>query len=96
MAEVPSRQLRNDTRGVLRLVEQGEDVSITVDGRPVATLRPIAAGTRWMSRSAFVRLFGAAAAGPAPPGVVPPRAGAELRADLRELLGSETTDDLAW
>lgn len=90
MTEVPSRQLRNDTRGVLRRVEQGEDVSITVDGRPVATLRPIAAGTRWMPRGTFLRLFGT------PSGVPPGSADAGLRTDLRELLGSETTDDLAW
>lgn len=91
MAEIASRQLRNDTRGVLRLVEQGEDVSITVDGRPVATLRPIAAGARWLPRAAFVRLFGLA-----PAGVPPVQADAGLRTDLEELLGSETTDDLAW
>lgn len=84
MAEVASRQLRNDTRGVLRRVEGGEDVTITVDGRPVAVLRPVSTGTRWVARSAFLRLFGEA------------QADAGLSGDLRDLLGGETTDDLGW
>jgi len=37
---VASRALRNDTRGVLRRVEAGEHVIITVNGRPVAVLAP--------------------------------------------------------
>lgn len=32
MTEVASRELRNDTRGLLRRVEAGEDIVITVDG----------------------------------------------------------------
>jgi prevent-host-death family protein len=59
MSEVPSRELRNDTRGLLRRVEAGEDVVITVDGRRVAVLRPVAARPRWVSRGEFVhRLSG--------------------------------------
>ncbi len=38
MSEVASRELRNDTAGVLRRVRAGEDVTITVSGRPVACL----------------------------------------------------------
>lgn len=57
MTEIASRELRNDTRGLLRRVEAGEDVTITVDGRPVAVLRPIAARPRWMTGSElFLRL----------------------------------------
>jgi prevent-host-death family protein len=41
MVEVASRDLRNDTRGLLRGVDPGEDIVITVDGRRVAVLRPI-------------------------------------------------------
>ena len=41
MAEVASRELRNNTRAVLDRVEAGEAVTITVDGRPVARLEPI-------------------------------------------------------
>jgi prevent-host-death family protein len=39
------RELRNDMGRVLREVEAGERLRITVDGRPVADLVPIA-GTR--------------------------------------------------
>ena len=39
MADVASRDLRNNTRALLDRVEAGESITITVDGRPVATLR---------------------------------------------------------
>jgi prevent-host-death family protein len=45
---VPQRELRNHTAEVLRRVERGERLHITVNGRPVAELGPIA------SRRAFV------------------------------------------
>jgi prevent-host-death family protein len=38
--DVPQRELRNDTAAVLRRVEAGERVRITVHGRPVAELVP--------------------------------------------------------
>lgn len=38
---VPTRELRNDTAGVLRRVQAGEPVTITVNGRPVAELVPV-------------------------------------------------------
>jgi prevent-host-death family protein len=38
--EVPSRELRNDTAGLLRKVEEGERVVITRRGKPVADLVP--------------------------------------------------------
>ncbi len=38
---VPQRELRNHTADVLRRVEQGERVEITVNGHPVAELGPI-------------------------------------------------------
>lgn len=79
MPEVASRELRNDTRGVLRRVEAGEDVTITVDGRPVAVLRPIANRQRWVSRSEFVARLRQADPG--------------LADDLREL-APDMTDDL--
>lgn len=40
MVEVASRELRNDTAGVLRKVEAGETVVITRRGKPVADLVP--------------------------------------------------------
>lgn len=79
MAEVASRELRNDTRGVLRRVEAGEDVTITVDGRPVAVLRPIGTRQRWVPKAEFVARLR--------------QADPALAADLREL-APDTTDDL--
>jgi prevent-host-death family protein len=41
MSEVASRELRNDTAGLLRRVQHGERLTITVNGRPVAMLVPL-------------------------------------------------------
>ncbi len=41
MKSIPQRELRNHTSRVLREVEAGEHIRITVDGRPVADLVPI-------------------------------------------------------
>lgn len=41
MATVPQRELRNNTAALLRRVERGERVRITVHGHPVADLVPI-------------------------------------------------------
>ncbi|HEY2214161.1 MAG TPA: type II toxin-antitoxin system prevent-host-death family antitoxin [Acidimicrobiales bacterium] len=57
MGEVASRELRNDTRGLLRRVEAGEDMFITVDGHRVAVLRPIGSRPSWISRHEFVGRF---------------------------------------
>ena len=55
MSEVASCQLRNDTAGVLRRVREGEDVTITVNGRPVAVLTAIRPhGRRWMTKTEFL------------------------------------------
>lgn len=82
MADVPSRDLRNDTAGVLRRVQTGEDVTITVKGRPVAMLTAVHPGRRrWLTRAEFLaRLYRTQA----DPG---------LRDDLAALAG-DTTDDL--
>ena len=82
MSEVASRELRNDTRGLLRRVEAGEDVVITVDGRPVAVLRPVGSRPRWISRGDLTgRLRGR-------------QADAGLAGELRRL-APDTTDDLS-
>jgi prevent-host-death family protein len=57
VGEVASRELRNDTRGLLRRVEAGEQMTITVDGRPVAVLAPFSGRPRWVSKDEFVRRF---------------------------------------
>ena len=51
IVEVASRELRNDTAGVLRRVEAGETVVITVRGKPVADLAPHRSedAPRWLS-----------------------------------------------
>ncbi len=41
MRTIPQRELRNQIARVLREVEAGEHLRITVDGRPVADLVPI-------------------------------------------------------
>ena len=46
MADIPSRELRNDVSAVLRRVEAGERLRVTVSGRPVAELIPLAARPR--------------------------------------------------
>ena len=54
MSKVASRELRNNTRGLIERMEGGEEVVITVDGRSVARLLPVSARSRWMSRAEFV------------------------------------------
>lgn len=41
MTDIPARDLRNDVSGVLRRVEAGEHLRVTVSGRPVAELVPL-------------------------------------------------------
>jgi prevent-host-death family protein len=80
--EVAVRDLRNRTSEVLRRVEGGQPVTVTVDRRPVARLVPIAHRRESMPASEF---FGQLAMiGGADPG---------LRDELRDLL-PDTTDDL--
>ena len=81
MEDVPARELRNDVSGVLRRVEAGAHLRVTVSGRPVAQLVPLAARPRSMRWEAFVQ------------GMDEWRADPGLAHELRELL-PETTDDL--
>lgn len=82
MPEVASRDLRNDTATVLRRVQAGEDITITVKGRPVAVLIPIRPQRRrWLTRTEFLTRVQRAQADPG------------LRDDLAILAG-DTTDDL--
>lgn len=50
MAMVASRELRNNTRSLVTRVKSGETIVITVDGEPVAELRPVDHRRRWLSR----------------------------------------------
>lgn len=80
MTDVASRELRNRTRDLLDRVAAGEQITITVDGRPVARLLPPAPRSRWMRREVFVaHVLGHQA----DPGLV---------ADLTELAPDSTAD----
>lgn len=48
--DVSVRELRNHTASVLRRVENGERLRVTVDRRPVAELVPLPARTTWVPR----------------------------------------------
>ena len=79
MTEIASRELRNDTRRVLALVEAGEAVTITVNGRAVGTLQPVRQRRRWIGRDQFARRL--------------VQADAALTSEIADL-AVETTDDL--
>jgi prevent-host-death family protein len=49
--EVSVRELRNHTAAVLRRVEAGERLRVTVDRRPVAELAPLPARDAWVPRA---------------------------------------------
>jgi prevent-host-death family protein len=54
---IPQRELRNNISQVLRQVEAGERLRITVDGRPVADLVPIGGARRtFVPRAEVVQL----------------------------------------
>ncbi|MFO8150324.1 MAG: type II toxin-antitoxin system prevent-host-death family antitoxin [Trueperaceae bacterium] len=73
-------ELSHDTMRVLERVESGEEVVITVEGRPVARLIKVPENPRWVSRD---ELFSWLATGSADAG---------LRRDLDELV-PEMLDD---
>lgn len=81
MADIPLRDLRNNPSAVLRRVERGERLRVTVDRRPVAELVPLARRERWVP---VERAW---------PGLVEARADAALRDELRDALAG-TTDEL--
>lgn len=76
---VSVRELRINTSAVLRRIEAGERLVVTVDGRPVAELVPRAMRTTWVPKERAVA------------GLV--QADPRLAAELKELQ-TETTDDV--
>lgn len=82
-ATVAARELRNATRALLARVEAGEEIVITVRGRPAAVLRPVQGRPRWLPRDEFLAAFASR------------QADSGLRADL-SALSPETTEDLDW
>jgi prevent-host-death family protein len=80
--EIPSRELRNNTAGLLRKVEEGETFVITRRGKPIANLVPHhPENSHWFTPDEVVEVVERSAADPG------------LRSDLERLVG-ETTDDL--
>jgi len=60
MATVPQRALRNETAALLRRVEAGERLTITVHGHPVAELGPASSQRAFVPSEELVeRLAGA-------------------------------------
>ena len=81
MQRVASRELRNETRRVLELAEAGEEVEITVDGRPVARLSARPSRRPWIPTSQLAAILEGAQADPG------------LAAELRSM-NPGSTDDL--
>lgn len=77
--EVSVRELRNHTADVLRRVEAGERLTVTVDRRPVADLVPRPSRTTWVPRQRAIDSL--------------VQADAQLTTELDTLL-PDTTDDL--
>lgn len=80
MTTIPQKELRNHVAEVLRRAEAGEELTITVSGRPVAALGP-ARGRSWVPSSQLAELW------KAPPDPT-------LAADL-EKIGGELQDPWA-
>ncbi|MGC1676986.1 MAG: type II toxin-antitoxin system prevent-host-death family antitoxin [Candidatus Binataceae bacterium] len=57
MKTIPQRELRNRISRVLRQVEAGQSLRITVDGRPVADLVPIAGARTWVPKDRVLQLL---------------------------------------
>jgi prevent-host-death family protein len=79
--DLPARELRNNVSGVLRRVEAGERLRVTVSGRPVAELVPLPRRPESMEWEAFIDVADDW------------RADSGLARDLRALL-PDTTDDV--
>jgi prevent-host-death family protein len=81
VTDIPARDLRNDVSAVLRRVESGERLRVTVSGRPVAELAPLPQRARSLPWAVFIE------------GSDRWRADAGLTRELADLL-PDTTDDL--
>jgi prevent-host-death family protein len=60
MAVIPQKELRNQIGEVLRRAEAGEEITITVSGRPVASLGPVRTH-QWVPASKLAELWAAPA-----------------------------------
>ena len=84
MKTIPQRELRNHIGRVLREVEAGERVRITVNGRPVADLVPIEEGypRTWVPRDVVERILRDAPLDP------------DFHRDIEAV--SQTIDEMRW
>lgn len=64
MESIPQKELRNQVGEVLRRVETGETLTVTVAGRPVAELSPVGR-RRWIAGEDLARVW----RGPVPRGL---------------------------
>ena len=81
MTRVASRELRNDTAGVLRRAAAGEAIEITVNGEPVARIASLVRErSHWTARSDFVASLARIQADPGLTGDL-----AKLEAETEEL-----------
>jgi prevent-host-death family protein len=67
MTEVASRELRNDMAGLIRRAAAGEDIVITVNGKPAARLTALATPTgrrKWLPREELIEMLLASQADP--------------------------------
>ncbi len=78
-SDVSVRELRNHTAEVLRRVEAGERLRVTVDRRPVAELGPLPRRDVWVPRQRALDAL--------------VQADAALRNELADVLG-DTVDEL--
>lgn len=81
MADISVRELRNDVSAILRRVEAGERLRVTVSGRPVAELVPLPSRPTSLPWAQFQERLRGALADPA------------LAVELTQLV-PDTTDDL--
>ena len=82
MPEIKARELRNDVSEVLRRVERGERLTVTVSGRPVALMVPLATRPKTIPWAVLASAVGKVSAD------------SGLRTELGEVLEG-TTDDVA-
>jgi prevent-host-death family protein len=57
MREIPQRELRNNVSAVLREVESGVSLRVTVRGRPVADIVPVSVRKPGLSREEVLRIL---------------------------------------